>query len=165
MAEKAIEVYLNDHLAGATLGSDLAEQIRDGSEGTPLGEAMSVVAAEIDEDRQTLLELMAKLEIPENRVKQAGAWVTEKASRIKLKGLTSGEPDTGRFMALETLALGVQGKLSLWKALQQATDEYPAISSINLEQLIERAQSQYRSVECARLAAAAQTLKPVHVVQ
>jgi hypothetical protein len=165
MAEKAIEVYLNDHLAGATLGSDLAEHIRHGSEGTPLGDAMSVVAGEIDEDRQTLLELMAKLEIPENRVKQAGAWVTEKASRIKLKGLTSGEPDTGRFMALETLALGVQGKLSLWKALQQATAEYPAISSIDLEQLIERAQSQYRSVEHARLAAAAQTLKPVHVVQ
>ena len=28
MADKAMNVYLNDHLAGAMLGSDLAEQIR-----------------------------------------------------------------------------------------------------------------------------------------
>ena len=27
MADRAIDVYLNDHLAGATLGSDLAAQI------------------------------------------------------------------------------------------------------------------------------------------
>jgi hypothetical protein len=28
MADKAMNVYLNDHLAGATLGSNLAEQIQ-----------------------------------------------------------------------------------------------------------------------------------------
>ena len=37
MADKAMDVYLNDHLAGAMLGSDLAEQLRDENEGTPLG--------------------------------------------------------------------------------------------------------------------------------
>jgi hypothetical protein len=34
MAEEAMDVYLNDHLAGVMLGSDLAEQIPSRREGT-----------------------------------------------------------------------------------------------------------------------------------
>ena len=37
MAAKAMDVYLNDHLAGAMLGSNLAEQIRSRNQATPLG--------------------------------------------------------------------------------------------------------------------------------
>ena len=44
MADKAMDVYLNDHLAGAMLGSDLAEQIRSQNQRTPLGELMGVLA-------------------------------------------------------------------------------------------------------------------------
>src|SRR4029077_16881630 len=54
MADKAMDVYLNDHLAGAMLGSDLAEQIRDQNQNTPLGELMQSLAPQIEEDRQTL---------------------------------------------------------------------------------------------------------------
>jgi hypothetical protein len=51
MADKAMDVYLNDHLAGATLGSELAEQIRNRHEGTPLGEVMRSIAPQVEEDR------------------------------------------------------------------------------------------------------------------
>ncbi len=40
MADRAMDVYLNDHLARARLGSNLAEQIRDRHEGTSLGDVM-----------------------------------------------------------------------------------------------------------------------------
>ena len=40
MADKAMNVYLNDHLSGAVLGTDLAEQIQARNEGTTLGELM-----------------------------------------------------------------------------------------------------------------------------
>jgi hypothetical protein len=43
MADKAIDVYLNDHLAGAMLGVDLANQIQAQSHGTALGEVMEEV--------------------------------------------------------------------------------------------------------------------------
>jgi hypothetical protein len=95
------------------LGSDLAEQIRDQNENTPLGELMRSLAPQIEEDRQTLIGLMQRMDSSKNPVKQAGAWVTEKASRAKFGGLTSGEPQLGTFMAVESLALGVLGKLSL----------------------------------------------------
>ena len=46
-----MDVYLNDHLAGATLGSDLAQHIRDQNEGSPLGDVMGSIAPQIEEDR------------------------------------------------------------------------------------------------------------------
>ena len=103
---------------------------------------------------------MARMAISQNPVKQAGAWVTEKASRVKFGGLTSGEPQLGTFMAVESLALGVQGKLSLWRALEQVADQHPAIASVDLADLIDRAQTQYRLLERERLAAGGRALSP-----
>ena len=98
---------------------------------------MGELAPQIEEDRQTLIALMKSMDSPQNPVKQAGAWVTEKASRLKFLGMSSGEPELGTFMALESLALGVQGKLGLSKALKQVTDQHPAITSVNLDELID----------------------------
>ena len=50
-----------------------------------------------------------------NVFKEAAAWLTEKASSLKLGASSSG--DFGTFEALEFLSLGIQGKLSLWAAL------------------------------------------------
>jgi hypothetical protein len=163
MADKAMDVYLNDHLAGAMLGSDLAKQIRARAEGTPLGEIMDSVAPQIEEDRQTLMALMKRMGTSKNPIKRAVGWVTEKASRVKLKGLTAGDPELGIFMSVETLALGVRGKLGLWKALQQVADRYPAIRPAELDQLIGRAESQYSLLEHERLSAGAQALSPARV--
>jgi hypothetical protein len=148
-----MDVYLNDHLAGATLGSNLAEQIRDRHEGTPLGEIMRTIAAQVEEDRRTLIELMERMGVSRNPVKQATGWVAEKASRVKFSGVASGEPDHGAFMALESLTLGVAGKLSLWQALEQVKGDYPELASVDLDGLIARAQAQHGTLEQQRLAA------------
>ena len=163
MADKAMNVYLNDHLAGATIGRDLAEHIRSDNQGTPLGELMGQLLLQIEEDRQTLIALMERLDSSKNPVKQAGAWVAEKVSRLKFAGVSSGEPELGTFMALESLALGVQGKLSLWKALKQVTDQHPALASVNLDELIDRAEAQYGLLERERLTAGAPALGSVNV--
>lgn len=153
MADKAIDVYLNDHLAGAMFGSDLAEQIEARSEGTPLGDVMASIAPQIEEDRQTLIDLMEQMGTSKNPVKQATTWVAEKVSRVKFAGESSGEPELGIFMALESLTLGVSGKLALWKALMEVADQYEALAALNLEQLADRARSQLEALERERLAA------------
>lgn len=158
MTHKPIDVYLNDHLAGAMLGSDLAEQIQARSQDTPLGELMQMLAPQIEEDRQALIALMEQMGTSKNPVKQAGAWVTEKASRVKFSGLTSGDQELGTFMAVESLTLGVQGKLSLWRTLEQLADQHPEIASINLDELITRAHTQYDLLERERLAAGRRAL-------
>lgn len=154
MADRPIDLYLNDHMAGAMLGAELAGQIANRSEGTPLGGLITPVAIEIDEDREALDGLMERLDVGRNIVKQAGGWLTEKWSRIKFSGLGSGEPDQGNFMALETLALGILGKRSLWVALRAVEGQHEAIQDLDLEKLIARAERQHAVVERARIQAA-----------
>lgn len=158
MADKALATYLNDHLAGAMLGSNVAEQIRDRSDGTPLGATMTRIAADVEQDRDSLIDLMKALGVSRNPVKQATTWLVEIASRLKFRGATSGEPDLGLFMALETLTLGVEGKLALWHALQEIEGQHSALVPTQLGDLIARARSQHETLERERLTAARRVL-------
>jgi hypothetical protein len=158
MADRAMDVYLNDHLAGAMLGSDLAEQIQQRHQGTPLGEVMTSIGGEIEEDRQRLVDLMERMEVSRNPIKQAAGWLAERATRVKFSGIGSGEPDQSAFMALETLTLGVEGKRSMWTALREVQSQYPPLASTDLEELIARASRQVESLERERLAAGAAAL-------
>jgi hypothetical protein len=160
MAGRAIDTYLNDHLGGATAGSDLAAQIRDRHEGQELGEVMKSLAEEIEADRKTLLDLMERIGTVPNPVKQATRWLVEKVSRVKFAGVLSGSPDHGAFMALESLYLGVEGKASMWKSLKQIADQYPAVATTNLDELLERAEAQKAILEREHLAAAKDVLAP-----
>ncbi len=58
-------------------------------------------------------------------------------------------------MALESLCLGVEGKLSMWKAL---AEQQPSLASVNLEELIDRARTQHEALELERVAAARRVL-------
>jgi len=158
MSDKPLDVYLNDHLGGAMLGSDLAEQIRDQSEGTPLGEVMTKLADEIEKDREALLELMDKMGTERNPVKQVSGWLAEKAARVKFSGIGSGEPDHGMFMAIETLRLGVAGKKCLWLALDRVRDSHEALADTDLTLLISRAAAQEETLERERIAAGERVL-------
>lgn len=159
MADKAMDVYLNDHLAGAVFGSDLAEALQKENEGTALGDLMSSLAPKIEEDREMLIDLMERMGTSKNPVKQATTWLAEKASRPKLSGLTSGEPEFGTFMALETLTLGVEGKVSLWKALKEVARSHEPLESMNFDDLIESAQAQHDALERERIAASRRALR------
>jgi len=154
MDQDALATYLNDHLSGATLGVDHARQIAENNEGTELGEVMTLLHAEIEQDRDTLIDLMERLDISQNPVKKAGAWIMEKAGRPKFDGTTSGDEQLGTYLALETMSLGVAGKLSLWEALNVVRDQYPPIAEIDLAALIQRAKSQRATLEEQRLRAA-----------
>jgi hypothetical protein len=150
-----MDIYVNDHLSGAMLGSELAAQIRDRNEGTPLGELMIGLTADIEADRRDLEALADSLDVTRNPVKQAGGWAAEKWSRIKFSGAGSGDAGHGNFMAIETLALGVAGKRCLWRALEVVSDRYEAIDREEMVRLIGRADAQFETLEAARLEAAA----------
>lgn len=158
MAHSAMDVYLNDHLGGATLGCDLAGQIREHAQGTPLADVMGALEDQIEEDRNTLVDLMERMGVTRSPVKQAAGWLAEKASRVKFSGLSSGDPDHGIFMALESLALGVQGKGSLWRALRVVRAGHSALTGVDLDALVARADEQQATLERERLVAATRAL-------
>jgi hypothetical protein len=150
ISDKPLDVYLNDHLAGARFGSDLARRLSGRMGGT----AMNTLAEEIEEDRQTLQQLMDRLGTSPNSVKEAATWVAEKVSQVKLSGLTARHREFGLFMSLEALSLGIEGKGALWGALADVADHYPELREFDLVALRERAAAQRRVVEAERTAAA-----------
>ena len=102
---------------------------------------------------------MERMGTSKNPVKQATTWVAEKASRRKFSGMTSGEPEVGNFMALETLTLGVEGKASLWRALTAVADRYEQLRATDLSGLLARAEAQRDTLEAERIAAAGRAFK------
>jgi hypothetical protein len=53
-----LSIYLNDHLAGATLGLELVRRAAGSNRGTSYGEVLDGLTEEIAEDRNTLIEVM-----------------------------------------------------------------------------------------------------------
>jgi hypothetical protein len=149
-----LAIYLNDHLAGSTLGLDLAKRSRSSNEGNAYGDALAELAREIEEDRDALLALMAELDVPKDHLKIASAWAAEKVGRLKLNGSLFSYSPLSRLVELEGLYLGVTGKLSMWENLKTATPG--GVSSVDLDELIARAKSQRDRLDDLRTRAAAE---------
>lgn len=159
MAGKALETYLNDHLAGAMLGSSLARRLAEEHRDEPLGRMLGELATEIEEDRRTLMTVMRRVGATRNPAKQASTWATEQLSRIKFAGATlRGKADLGTFMALETLVLGISGKAALWRALGDARDAHPGLREFDFDALAASAVRQRDRVERQRRRAASDAL-------
>ncbi|MGH2989846.1 MAG: hypothetical protein ACRDMA_08260 [Solirubrobacterales bacterium] len=156
MDRNPIAIYLNDHLAGATAGVEVARRARSSNEDNPFGDFLRRLTSEIEEDRGTLRSLMSELGVGVDRAKQAAAWGSEKVGRLKPNGRLVGYAPLSRLVELEFLAIGITGKLGMWRALQHVLDEPPA--SADLASLIERADRQRTEVDEYRLRAADEAL-------
>ena len=70
-------IYLNDHLAGATAGSELARRMARSHQRSDEGALLQRLAAEIMQDRTALLDIMAALGITVRAYKVGTAWIGE----------------------------------------------------------------------------------------
>jgi hypothetical protein len=140
---KYLPIYLNDHLAGATAGTELAKRAaRNNREDAEFGPALSRLATEIEQDRESLKRLMGRLDVDEDHVKAKLAWAAEKAGRLKLNGELLRFSPLSRLVEVEGLATGVGGKLSLWRALIATAPQDTRLDEAELEQLAARAEDQ-----------------------
>jgi hypothetical protein len=149
---RLLAIYLNDHLAGATAGLELARRAAASNEGTALGERLASLARELDEDRETLRAIMERLDVGEDRLKRSAGWVAEKVGRLKPNGQIVGYSPLSRMIELEGLHVGISGKLSLWQVLRETAGG--SLAEFELEELIARAERQRGEVEPLRLEAA-----------
>jgi hypothetical protein len=154
MDRKLLGIYLQDHHAGSTTGWELVRRARASNQGTAYGDFLSRLAGEIAADRRTLEEIMEDLGVGSDRAKDGAAWVGEKLGRLKPNGRLTGYSPLSRVVELEGLALGVTGKLALWRALRLLADEEPALDAERLERLAERAKEQQDEIEEHRIRAA-----------
>src|SRR4051812_45452331 len=88
--KKLLGIYLNDHLAGATVGRELCRRSLSSNRDTEFGAFLEHLLAQIVEDRETLLELMRRVGAGVDRVKPFAATVGERLGRLKLNGSLRG---------------------------------------------------------------------------
>jgi hypothetical protein len=153
-----LATYLEDHLAGAAYAIDLLGAMRDQHAGEPLGEFAAGMLVEVEADNGVLKQLAERIGTGSSALKGLSAWVAEKVSRLKLKRDAS--DGLGTFEALEFLALGIQGKLALWRALAVVGPGDARLHGMDFDYLATRAETQHSQVEERRLEAARLAFRP-----
>jgi hypothetical protein len=150
--QKLLAIYLNDHLAGAVLGSELTRRAARENRGSPLGEFLEGLVVEILEDKQTLERVLQAADVRASPIKRRVAWALEKVGRLKLNGRIRRYSPLSRLLELEGLTAGIAAKRSLWQALEVAAD--PRLAAFDFDGLRARAEEQLEEMEPHRQDAA-----------
>ena len=153
--QRSLGIYLNDHLAGATGGVELARRAAGAEQGSALGPPLRALAEEIAADREALITLMGRLDVGVATYKVYVGWAAEKAGRLKLNGSLLSRTPLAPVLELEGLRLGIEGKASLWRALRALAASDERLEVAGLDRLLDRAAQQGEVVERLRRQAAA----------
>jgi hypothetical protein len=154
MSDQRLATYLNDHLAGAVAALELMEHVERAYAGTPVERLVAAVRADVSADRDELEAFMRRLGVTESGPRKAAGWLAERVARLKLR---LDDPSGGSLRLLETLeaiALGIEGKLALWRALGTVAGSVPELQGVDYDRLARRAGEQRDRLEPARLEAA-----------
>jgi hypothetical protein len=147
MVSAPLGTYLNEHLAGAMVAIDLAGKAADRNRGDRLGVFLAELLKAIDEDRVSLEGVIERLGIEKGGVKATAGRVVEKVSRLRLHEKVTGDPDLSRVLELETLIMGVTGKLRLWHSLQESMASDARLAGVDLDALVQRARDQLAGLD------------------
>ncbi|MET8564911.1 hypothetical protein ABZV75_31685 [Streptomyces flaveolus] len=156
---KLLGIYLNDHLAGATAGTQRIGHLVRSARGSALGRALRPVAVEIGEDRAALLDIMRDLDVPVRRAKVCAGWAAEKVARMKLNGRLVRRSPLSTVLELEAMRLAVEGKAAGWLTLRRLATADKRLDPGRLDTLLERARRQQDTVEEWRLRQADSALR------
>jgi hypothetical protein len=146
-----LSIYLNDHLAGATGGVELARRAASAQRDSTHGPELARLATEIAEDRESLLEVMEALDVTVQHYKVGAGWLLEKVGRLKPNGAWVSRAPLSSLVELEGLLLGVTGKGALWRTLRVEAESDPRLDPAELDRLLVRADDQWERIEAMRL--------------
>jgi hypothetical protein len=147
--EDSLRIYLHDHLAGANFAIELLETLEKRYPSHQTGAFASVILQEVREDKGTLERIIDKVGKSHPDLKDATAWLAEKASRAKLKH--DDPTGLGAFESMEALGLGIMGKLGLWRALAEVSSDDNRLAGHDYAALASRALDQFTRVDNYRL--------------
>jgi hypothetical protein len=142
-----LAVYLRDQLALGVTWRAVARRARDNNKGTELGAALAEVADGIAEDVRTFEAIMRALGIRPNRAKVLLASVAERFGRLKRNGRWLSYSPLSRFLELEILAMGIEGKKILWHTLGELAGLRDRLPDTDFDELLTRAGRQRQTLE------------------
>ncbi|MEU6878864.1 hypothetical protein [Streptomyces sp. NPDC046712] len=147
---RLLDVYLNDHLAGASSGAALMRRAARAHRGSPLGPQLEELAEEVRQDRASLRGTMSALGVRRRPSRAALGLVLERAGRLKLNGRVFSRSPLSDVVELEAMRLGVEGKEACWRSLRTLARTDPRLDPVRLDFLIHRARRQARALESMR---------------
>jgi hypothetical protein len=153
-----LNVYLNDHLAAAAGVLALARRAAGAHQNTAGARDLTELVAQLADDRQTLIRIMAGLRVPRARYKEPLALVAERLGRFKPNGSLLHRSPLSSVVEFEALILGVVANRSVWRALQQLSANRAELDADLLDKLLDRADSQLAVLEQLREAAVREAL-------
>src|SRR5437763_5992035 len=118
--------YLHDHLAGSHFAIKLLSSLQERHKDDDLGKFAHALGEEVEQDQEKLQHIIDCVGEAHFDLAEAVGWIGEKASQLKLKS-DGPHGGLGTFEALETLALGLRGKLALWQALPKIREVDPRV--------------------------------------
>jgi hypothetical protein len=142
-----LAVYLRDQHALGITWRALARRARDNNEGTELGEALAQVSDGIAEDVRTFEAIMRTVGVRPNPAKVALAAIGERLGRLKRNGRWVSYSPLSRFLELEGLAMGIEGKKILWHTLGELAGLRERLPGTDFDELLARADRQRQSLE------------------
>jgi predicted DNA-binding ribbon-helix-helix protein len=149
-----LETYLQDHRAGAAMGSDLAHRLAEENAGTPYEDFLLGLAQEIDADVDMLEQVMDRFGVSKPSLKIAGAKVGERLGRLKPNEQLTGYSPLSRVLEIEGLRGGVQAKQGLWDSLAELAKHDDRLDPEQMAELQAKAQKQLDGLrEQSRMAA------------
>jgi hypothetical protein len=158
MRVRSLDIYLNDHYAGAVAGVELARRRTSGASSDEEAGLLRELVKAIDEDRRSLREIMASLGVDVSLYKAWAAWIGERLTRLKPNGSVVSVSPLTKLIELESLRLAVEGKASGWRSLLVVARHDSRLDTAAIERLHERAQDQLELLEGLRMHHAAEVL-------
>jgi hypothetical protein len=156
-----LAIYLNDQLALGVAWRELARRAARENAGTDLGDALSSVAGAIAEDVETFGAIATRLGVRPRRAKQLAAIAAERLGRLKLNGRVRGYSPLSRFVELDALVMGIDGKITLWQTIRDLAGAGELLPNVDFDGLVERARAQRATLEPHHARAGREALAPV----
>lgn len=118
-----LELYLNDHLAGATAGRSRAHRMASAHADLEMGPELKSFADELDAEHHRVRELLSELGLSRRVSRQVLARVAEEMGRLKMNGHWLRRSPMTPVLELELMRGAVNAKVGMWELLATLSED------------------------------------------
>jgi hypothetical protein len=143
----ALAAYLREHLSGSDAALQVVTRLRRTHAGTEGGRLFAALSEEFSEEREAVRELLATLGVSAESPKRMAGQVAGGLLTLAAGGAPG---ELSLFRTLEALAVGVQGKRCMWRALQSLGLTHPGDEGRSLADFEVMAVRQWEAIDSHR---------------
>jgi hypothetical protein len=140
----ALATYLREHLSGADAAIRVVERLRRAHAGTVEGRLFAALFADFQRDRDVVHTMLGEIGASTLSAKRI---VSGAGGIVMAAAVSSNRGDLTFLRTLEGLAIGVQGKRLLWRAMQELEPPLTQVSRGRLFELETLAVRQWEAID------------------